>query len=400
MTTLSAGLGHSTAKNANGAVKEAVGAALSALEGKPPGLAFVTATVDYDADLVHRTLREELPGVPIHGVTTSLGVLGSKGVTTGAHGAVGVLLLGAAEGILFAVGGSELGDDPTAAGRRAAQAVARAVPNPAVLLFNGSPGAEEDVLEGVASVLPGVRAYGGSAADHAIAGEWRVFMNDAVASNALSLAAIGGDVRVGCAFVVPYEPLGEEATVTRSEGRRIATLSDRPAAEVLREWVGAGIDDQARHGGAILTQTALNPLGIRLSEASQEHFVTLHPAQIQAEGAVDLFARAGEGTTVCRMCTTEDALVIALSQVMDRALADGGLTAEQVKAAVLIYCAGCAGALGPRLHDGLKERLGGPWADVPLLGLCTFGEQGHVPGVGNVHANLSLGVVLFGDGPA
>ncbi len=32
---------------------------------------------------------------------------------------------------------------------------------------------------------------------------------------------------------------------------------------------------------------------------------------------------------------------------------------------------------------------------VPMLGLCTFGEQGHIPGLGNVHQDLSLGLTLF-----
>ncbi|MEO1175099.1 MAG: hypothetical protein AAFX94_24050, partial [Myxococcota bacterium] len=62
--------------------------------------------------------------------------------------------------------------------------------------------------------------------------------------------------------------------------------------------------------------------------------------------------------------------------------------------AFLIYCAGCAGAVGPALDRGVAE-----WASrlpgVPLMGLCTFGEQGFVPGHGNRHGNLSVGLVLF-----
>jgi hypothetical protein len=30
-----------------------------------------------------------------------------------------------------------------------------------------------------------------------------------------------------------------------------------------------------------------------------------------------------------------------------------------------------------------------------MLGLCTFGEQGHIPGLGNVHQDLSLSLTLF-----
>jgi len=42
---------------------------------------------------------------------------------------------------------------------------------------------------------------------------------------------------------------------------------------------------------------------------------------------------------------------------------------------------------------------GGRWQrllpGVPMLGLCTFGEQGHIPGLGNVHQDLSLSLTLF-----
>ncbi len=40
----------------------------------------------------------------------------------------------------------------------------------------------------------------------------------------------------------------------------------------------------------------------------------------------------------------------------------------------------------------LRSRLG----DVPVLGFCTFGEQGVIPGLGNVHSNLSVALVLAG----
>jgi hypothetical protein len=30
-----------------------------------------------------------------------------------------------------------------------------------------------------------------------------------------------------------------------------------------------------------------------------------------------------------------------------------------------------------------------------MLGLCTFGEQGYIPGLGNVHQDLSLSLTLF-----
>jgi len=400
MSSVAAGVGQSTNESTAAAVAEAISAARSKLGDVDPALVFVTATVDHDAALVHQHVREKLPGAAIHGITTSLGVLGSGGVALGPKGAVGVLVMGSPDGTAtFGVGSAAIEDDGAAAGAAAAEAMQAAMTSPAsVVLFNASPGLEEDVLTGVGSTLPDVPAYGGSAADHTIEGLWSVFTNDGIASNAVSLAGIGGNVRVGASFLVPYDTVGDSATVTAASGRTLQTVSERPAAEVLGDWVGPGIADQVQHGGNILAQTALNPLGLQLDD-SGKHFVTLHPAQVDADdGSVGLFAVAPTGSTVCRMRSTEDRLITSIGELMQQALDDGGMKPADVRAGVLIYCAGCAGALGAALHEGLREHLAGELADVPLLGLCTFGEQGYVPGTGNVHSNLSLSVVLLGDG--
>jgi len=73
------------------------------------------------------------------------------------------------------------------------------------------------------------------------------------------------------------------------------------------------------------------------------------------------------------------------------------LAPEKTRAALLIYCAGCAGAVGPELDQALRARLRPLLKDIPLLGLCTFGEQGHIPGLGNVHQDLSVSLLLLGE---
>ncbi|GAB4214966.1 MAG: FIST N-terminal domain-containing protein [Sandaracinaceae bacterium] len=394
MSKLLAGVGISIVDETPAAVADAVGAARDALSGRAPGLAIVTATVDHDAAEVHAALRSQLPSTPIHGVTTSLGVLGANGVSMGRRGALGVLLL-AGEGLHFAVGSAPVGADAVAAGRAAAKALGER--RPSVVLFNPSPGAEEDLLRGVAEVLPGVPVFGGSAADHAIAGDWKVFTNEGVLGTGVSLAAVAGDVAVGAHFLAPYRATGREAVVTRAHGRTIAEIDGAPAVQKLHEWIGGSIDDQVAQGGNVLAQTALRPIAIRhAAERSGDFYLTVHPAHVHARvGAVDVFARMAPGTRICAMEGTPEDLVGSIDTLIDRARADGGL--EAVRAGVLIYCAGCAGSVGARLDGALREAWGRAMAGVPLLGMCTFGEQGTVPGVGPVHANLSMGLVLLGE---
>lgn len=396
MAGVAAGLGTSTLANTQEAVRQAVNTALTRLGGARPGLAYVTCTVEHQAAAVLAALQEALPWVPVHGATTSLGVLGSTGVLGGPHGAVGILLLAASGGASLAVGSAPLQGDAREAGRVAARNLMDAGQGrtPQWVFFSASPGHEEDLLAGVGEVLPNVPAWGGSAADHAIAGGWSVFTNNGALTEGVSLAGVFGPVAMGAAFIAPYQPTGKTTRVTAARDRTLVMLDGRPAGRTLGDLLGTGIAFQVQQGGNILAQTSLRPLAL---ERSANHFLTIHPASVGQPGnTVALFARVTQGATLCLMESTPERLVAALESLVLGALKQGRLAASQVGAGVLIYCAGCAGAVGGLLDEALKKHLPALLPGVPVLGLCTFGEQGHVPGLGNLHQNLTLGLVLMG----
>lgn len=396
MTKLWAGFGTSTLADTQAAVDEAVKEAQERLVGQEPSLVVVTSTVEHDARAVLRAIRRLLPHALVHGVTTSLGVLTKQGIVASGDGVVGILLFAAEGQIGFSVGHAVLGDNARAAGRRAAEQIAAGPLLPRVLLFNSSPGREEDILAGIAEVLPGVPAFGGSAADHAIVGEWSVYTNDGVQRDAVSVAAICGEVGFGGALLAPFEAMSLRATVTAGHDRHIVSLDGKPAGEVLNAWLDDSLSLQIAEGGNILAQTALRPLAIRHQTADGEHYVTIHPSQIHVEDrSIDLFARISQGDELCLMTGTVEGLTQVLANL--HVLASRGLQPDKIRAAILIYCAGCAGAVGGALHDGLRTHLGPTLGAIPLLGMCTFGEQGHIPGLGNVHQDLSVSLLLIAE---
>ncbi|HSP81024.1 MAG TPA: FIST N-terminal domain-containing protein, partial [Myxococcaceae bacterium] len=130
------------------AVRSAVEQARARLGGVPAQAAYITSTEDHEAARVHAAFREALEGVPLHGVTTSLGVLTPFGVRNEGHGAVAVMLVGGAPGTAFVASSTE------SDGRRAGEAAAKALlqqsggKQPVMILFNASPGLEEAMLEG------------------------------------------------------------------------------------------------------------------------------------------------------------------------------------------------------------------------------------------------------------
>lgn len=396
MTQLGVGFATSTLSDTQQAVAEAVHAAQRQLGDRTPGLALITATVEHNAAAVFDAARRALPGVLLHGITTSLGVLCSDGIVAGSGGVVGILLFAAGDRIGFAVGHAALGDDARAAGRAAAQQILASPLPPRVLLFNSSPGREEDTLRGVADVLPGIPAFGGSAADHAIVGEWSVFTNDGVQHDAVSLAALCGDVAYAGSLQAPYAETALAATVTAGGDRHLISLDGEPAGVVLNRWLDNSLAPQLAEGGNILAQTALRPLAVRHQAQAGPHFVTIHPAHVHAEDhSVDLFARISPGDPLCLMSGTVEGLTQVLADL--HAQTSARLAPEKTRAALLIYCAGCAGAVGPALDHALRERLRPLLGSIPLMGLCTFGEQGHIPGLGNVHQDLSVSLLVIGE---
>ncbi|MGC4070890.1 MAG: FIST N-terminal domain-containing protein [Polyangiaceae bacterium] len=366
MRSIELGLGVSTTRESEVAVAEVVKSAKATLS-VPPALAILSCTVEHDAERVLAAARRELAGVPIAGITTSLGILGGEGVIAGSSGVVAVQLFASPSGtVQFAAGASPIDSSVSGGARLAARSAAERIASqhrgkkPVLLLIMSSPGNEEDVLSGLADVFPSVPAYGGSAADHAIAGQWQTLGEAGVQKSGVTVAAFFGELKFGGAFVAPYEKTSTKAQVTEVVGRDLVTLDGRPAATVLGEWVGESISDQVASGGVVLAQTALSPLALCRVENDIKHFVPTHPFKInQPEGTVSVFALPRPGDQVCLLSGSVESLTNRLEDLVNLALSNGGLSRDAVIGGFLIYCAGCAGAVGGELDDALRHHVGG-----------------------------------------
>lgn len=93
------GVGVGENADVKSACADAVRAARDGLGGAVPRAAFVTATVDHDAAQVFTAFQKELGDVPLHGVTTSLGVLAPTGVYNRGTAPSAVMLFGGDAGV-------------------------------------------------------------------------------------------------------------------------------------------------------------------------------------------------------------------------------------------------------------------------------------------------------------
>lgn len=388
LAALATGFGISTNPSTPAAVAEAVAAAKQTAPS--PTVALVSATVDRDVPQLHAALRDALPRVALHGATTCASVLTTAGP---APNAVAVLLLSSASGL--AVASARAAPDGAAAGRAAAHRLAARMGGPQNVrhvLLHATPGLEEAVLHGISEVLGDTPVFGGSAADNTVEGHWRLLSSDeGVFDAGVSLVGVGDPVRFGACLLPPYEPSARSAKITEADGRAIVTLDGRRAGDVLREWVGDSIEEQAAAGGNVIVECAGFPLGIDKGDGA---FVGIHAASIDGgSGAVGLFAEANEGEVLTVMDKiggkdSATAAAIGLERAYEQAVKNGGL--GDPKAGVLIYCGGLSIAVGDALGASLDPLKGKP----PMLGMTAFGEQGAIEG-SNVHSNLAVGIALF-----
>lgn len=336
--------------------------------------------------------RRKFPGLPVFGATSFQGVFSSQGFHRGA----GILFGERSEPTRVAVTVSA--SDARQAFERARSACSALVESlggqPQMLLLHATPGFEEKVLAGIASVFSGdVPVYGGSAADDEIAGQWRVFANESVVKQGFLLVGIVSDVRPSGGFLSGYLPTEHTGKVTRADGRIVHEIDGRPAAVVYNEWAGGAIAGEL-DGGNVLLKTNLLPLartkGLSLGMPRR---LLSHPHQvIEKTGSLAFFTELSVGDTLTLMTTMREPLVTRVRRVVQRAR---GARGRKPRGGLLVYCGGCLGVVldqAGRISDEFNAEMDG----APFLGIATFGEQGAFFDKGESHhGNLMCSAVIL-----
>jgi hypothetical protein len=365
-------------------------------EGPTPGVkptwGLVYATIDAPYEKALHTLTTRHQGIPIFGCTSFRGVFSPKGFSRGVH-----LLFGEADDeivsapVLRATGASKARVDARAAALEIASSLGRA---PDTVLLHATPGFEERILEGIDDATGGqIPVYGGSAADDAIQGDWRIFLGTRVVREGFLLVGFASSRRVHGSFVSGYPATARKGIVTSAHGRTIQTIDGERAATVYNQWTN-GVIGAHLGGGNVLSATTLHPIGRVVDRVgSVPRYVLSHPHEVTSDGGLSFFAEFTTGDQITLMLGSEGALIDRTDQVATRALGGGQAV---VRGAVLIYCGGCVLAIGDaaaKVGTTFSERIG----KAPFIGAATFGEQGSYPGTinANRHGNLMCDAILF-----
>lgn len=405
-----------------------------AAAGLAADFVFAFYGANHDDVMISDFLAAMLPGVPVVGGTSSLGLMSQDGLADESF--VGLLVIedrdgryGAA-GRSFAPGPAEPADtaepadatEPADAAEAALRAALRAADAagelPELIWLYQSPGHEERVLAGLQRVV-GDRCpiIGGTAADNDLTGRWRelgpdgpmttgVVVGVLFPSGGVSFAFQGGFEPTGCSGVARVsgsddapttEPAtGGATTETRGDPRHIAMIDDEPAAVAYSRWLGGVLPaDVVRRGGPILEPGRGWAIGVAEGTASGvTYFRLIQAGAVSERRGLVTFADVHDGERLYGMRGSKDGLVRRAARVVSAAVSSLGGGLPDVAGGIVFYCAGCREAVGGDLGQ-VVDTLRASFGDRPFLGSFTDGEQGPLIDR-NVHSNLMISAVVFG----
>ncbi|CAK0864903.1 unnamed protein product, partial [Prorocentrum cordatum] len=355
--------------------------------GGPPSVALVFCDPAVEPAEVARALRPLAGAAFVVGGTSCRGVLSASGPRS-----VGVLGLrsfahrcsvGSVEDI---TSGSARKQTAEAAKRAAGRSV------PDMVFVCSSPGFEEDVLAGIDDALGSVPVVGWSAAgdiSSPLDQHWWQLVGSIAGWHTISRGAVFAclwifdDASVSSQLSHCFAPTEHKGRITRAEGRLVAEIDGRPAAEVLNEWTGGAL--RGKLAGGNVMEDAGGPAG-PLAVHHGRCRVTPKLACMRAvheNGQVSFFATVpcGEGRLLGFKSSDQSAALLTAVR-MAREEVDFA-----VRGALISVGAGCAIDL---------QILRGALSDLPEVLCCfPFGQQGMIGDVA-CHGNMMINILLFG----
>lgn len=404
MNPISVGIGFSNKGDAEAAAREA-----EDMAGKSAEFAIVFASSHYNPNETYEGVRSVLKDANIMGCTTAgeFCNLSGKAVTD----SVTVLTIGG-KLLKSSIGvGKNLSKNGEKAGIEAATSAYKSMDfNPYtmftgmmrktpldivkmkmfanIVLPDGMSSREEDFLRGIVKVTG--RNYpiiGGSSGDDLQLKQTWQFGNG-VHTDSGVLGVISGGIKVGTAIGNNYEPILEKgAAVTKSEGRTIYEMNNKPAAEVLKELLEVdelNPDLFAEH-----------PLGFKSVDVSNEYVIRSIMSE-NPDGSLTFYSEVPRGVYFTLMETSKEILEEKFRETLHKAIADAG-NPKQIGAIVAFNCI-YKHIANQRCScndfDVIWDELG---KDVPVIGFNTYGEQGSTSGGSIGHHNQTSSILVIGN---
>lgn len=356
-------VGHSEDPDARGAIEEIREQVEDTLSGLQPKAGLLFAAIDFDHQELLNAVDEFWPGIELIGCTTDGEVSSEIGFSEDSV----VLLLFASDTIDISAGfGVGLDDDAKATCHQAVEmASSKSDKNPALCItlpdaFGHSGQAVVNYL--VTELGKDVPLIGGAAGD-----QWRLektyqFYGNQVLTGAVPVLLFSGPLAFSFSLGFGCTPVGDPATVTKSEGSLLQEINSEPAVDFYQKWVGKN------------TIRATEMPLVVLSENDEIDYYRTPATEFDMEtGTVPMFADIKEGSRVRPAIMSRDTLLSSCVQAGDKVMTRYP-SGSNPCVALLFSCAGRKIWLGTRTAEEQKSLSGVIDSAIPSAGFYTYGE--------------------------
>ena len=401
------------------AITEAVSNAKDKLGTKQPKFAYVVYISEENHDAIISEVRKSIgPGVKIYGHTSNTIITNDK-VIDNVPFAIGVLLV-ASDNMTFGMGSL---DQNKYTGFQAGKvAITQAIQDagktlsdkPEMVLYMGTTkrGKESEILSGVASVIgKDVPVIGGNAKDFGpkFKDNWKQFTDTKTYDTGLMLVTLYAP-RVGWGFEATFKLTDKQGTVTKSDGFRITQIDGKPALDVYDNWVNGEFYKKLNAGDfnsqeekvdftLVKGFTLLNPIAKIVTGPNNQtgQFATspIPDEQDVKNKSITVYAQVNTGDKISLYSGTWQVAMNRVETIPTDALFRANLKKGQGAFAVMAFCNGLKTVL-PKEEFEKVPAITNDTLGVPFLGAVTAGEQGPIPGIGNVNANIVESIVIAG----
>lgn len=417
------GTGWSNKKDPEEAAREAVSRALEGKRDSSPDFAVIFTTSGSDAGAILSEVRRLLgPGTKIYGGTsdsraamtdrayvrvTDTGYVIKRALAEGYRGLA--IMTVTSSNIVFGVGSADFSTyaTPQEAAKAAILEALRSAGKspekpPKVVMTTTTIGVEEEVIEGIEAVVGRDTAIlGGTTGGPVLA----VFGQDRAYERGVSLGVIYTDLPVGWTFEAGFDTTDvHSGIVTEVDGQALLQIDGRPALDVYDEWLGGQIDGLFERVGkpdVIRDLLVLHPLHRKYTSPSgQDYFLFSHPWPRDNElkdRAVSTSTKIAVGERVYLSHGTWETLLNRIGNLPRKAKIQGNIPVEAKPILGIGYiCGGVMGVIPDGERPKMRLLINYSNGGAPFIANFTWGEQGHFPGIGSKHGNLTTAFLVIG----
>ncbi len=363
------GVGFSEKKDPFLAAQEAAKLALYQLHHREVTLAILFSTIHFADKRLIEGLTYSLGNIKIIG-STGAALITNKGISS--YG-VGLMLLNSdvitlGTGSTFNINLKSARESGEGFAHQALKNLSSAQRNLALIFCDGLVENGSDMLRGIKDVLGlSFPIVGGSSADNFRFYRTFQYSNTGASSDSLVGTVFAGENIFGIGVRHGWKPLGKPRPITEVKGNVIKKIDGRPAVSIYEDYFSKTRAEIERQ---LIRMSTYYPLGLYVP--GETEYLLRNALRIDSDGGLVCQGDASEGAEARIMMGTKEWALDAATQAAEEAKA--ALANKEIRGALVFESISRVKLLG-RLTEKEISRIKDVLGDVPILGICTYGEQ-------------------------